>query len=79
MRLLAPVAHAQADTPVVHHAAAAVAHAQAVRVPFLAQALLPVAAVAAVAQVAVVPAVQPDVARQSARVVVVATAKNFSQ
>lgn len=74
-----PAEHARAATPVVRRAAVAVAeHAQAVLVPFLGQALLP-QAVAAVVPVVVVPAVQLDVARQSVRVVVVATAKNFSQ
>ena len=50
----------------------------AVRAPFLAQVPLPRVAVAVV-PVAVVPVVPLDVAHQSERVVVVATAKSSSQ
>ena len=50
----------------------------AVRAPFLAQVPLPQVAVAVV-QVAVAPVVPLDVAHRSERVVVVATAKSFSQ
>lgn len=78
MDLQAQVAPVLAAIPADHLVAVAAVRAQAVHAPFQVQAHL-LAEAAEVAPVEVAPAVLLVDARRSARVVVVATAKNSSQ